>query len=943
MIIAFAFRPHVRLAAAVLLALLAARPLLAQTPSTVLFLKTLGIRQTSPTDQAQVEAGYGIEVDFSGAVTPTTTTVRLNGPGGVSINVPSLSPVTYSFGQNFPTVAALEQAVPDGNYNVAVTGGTASTTAVTFATSGYPRPTLITNFASLQAWSSGSVVISWDLITGAVDNDFMEVKILGADNRQYFNSSSNGRMSGRATALTLPAGTLPVGLPLQATMTYAKIDVTGPAGTAVVTGRGFALQFPILLAPQPTFTTFAGTAGTPGLIDGPANTSRFQAPLALAVDLGRNVYVLDTSGLRKISTVGLVSTITPPGTIELGTGTRPDVDGPLESAVIRFPSSVVVDATGNFYLAQPNAHVIRKISASGAVSTLAGQLNTPGFADGTGAAARFNAPGAMAIDVAGNLYVVDATNARIRKITAAGVVTTVAGTGGNSYVNGARNVAQFAALGAIAVDARGMVYVVDSGTIRKIDANGAVTTFAGALNAPPGNFDGPGSSARFQRPQALAADAAGNVYVGDGTTLRKITPDGAVSTLGGDPNTAGNRDGVGSDARFASFDGLAVDDGFTIYSADRTSTTIRRGTPHPLTVPPIVARLAAQHIVPPGTLVVLSASTSNTLAYQWRRNDVAIAGATTRSLVLPNVQTINSATYDVVLTNNNGTVASNPSQLVVATPSDPGRISNLAIRSQAGTGAQTLIVGVSIGGAGVAGSKPVLLRGVGPTLNAFGVPGTLADPRIELFSGSSKIGENDDWAGNAQITSIAAQVGAFSFSSTTSKDAALYNPAFAPGSYTVSITGAGGAAGVALAEIYDATPGASFSASTPRLVNVSARTDVGLDSNILIAGFVIGGEGSKTVLVRAIGPTLGAFGVTGALVDPKLELYAGQSKIDENDDWGGDGALGDAFGRVGAFSLANNTHDAALLVTLAPGSYTAQVSGVNRTTGVALVEVYEVP
>ncbi len=941
MIFSFALRHRLGLAGG-LLALLGAGPLAAQTPSTILFLKTLGIRQTSPTEQTQVEAGYGIEVDFSQPVVDTTT-VRLNGPAGISINVLRASPVTYSFGQDFPTIAALDQAVPDGNYSVAVTGATPSTTPVTFAPSSYPRPTIITNFAALQGWSGGAVVISWDLITGAADGDFMEVKIVGSDSRLYFNSSSNGRMSGRATALSLPAGTLPVGLPLQATMTYAKIDVAGPAGTAVVTGRGFALQFPILLAPQPTFTTLAGTGGTPGLVDGPANTSRFQAPLALTVDLGRNVYVLDTSGLRKISTLGLVSSITPPGTIELGSGTRPDVDGPIESAVIRFPSSVVVDAAGNFYLAQPAAHVIRKISASGVVSTLAGQLNTPGFADGTGAAARFNAPGAMAIDVAGNLYVVDATNVRIRKITPAGVVTTVAGTGGNSYVNGARNVAQFAALGAIAVDARNNVCVVDSGTIRKIDANGAVTTFAGALNAPAGNFDGPGSSARFQRLQALATDAAGNVYAGDGTTLRKITSSGVVSTLAGDPSTAGSRDGVGSDARFASFDGLVVDDGFTIYSADRTSTTIRRGTPHPLTVPPIVARLASQHIVPPGTLVVLSANTSNTLTYQWRRNEVPIAGATTQSLVLPSVQTVDSASYDVVLTNNNGAVASNPSQLIVGTPSDPGRISNLAIRSQAGTGAQTLIVGVSIGGAGVTGNKPVLLRGVGPTLNAFGVPGTLVDPKLELFSGQNKIGENDDWGGGAQITSIAAQVGAFGFANATSKDAALYNPAFAPGSYTVAITGAGGAAGVALAEIYDATPGLSFGASTPRLVNVSARTDVGLDSNILIAGFVIGGEGSKTVLVRAIGPTLGAFGVSGSLADPKLELYAGQSKIDENDNWGGGAALADAFTRVGAFGLTANTRDAALLVTLAPGAYTAQVSGANRTTGVALVEVYEVP
>jgi hypothetical protein len=254
-----------------------------------------------------------------------------------------------------------------------------------------------------------------------------------------------------------------------------------------------------------------------------------------------------------------------------------------------------------------------------------------------------------------------------------------------------------------------------------------------------------------------------------------------------------------------------------------------------------------------------------------------------------------------------------------------------------------LIVGVAVGGTGTSGTKPILLRGVGPALGAFGVPGVLADPKLELFAGSgSKLSENDDWAGNAQVTAIGGQVGAFALGNSTSKDAALYNATVNPGSYSVWITGNGGTTGVALAEIYDATEGSAHTEATPRLTNVSARTQVGTGDNILIAGFSIGGQTSKTVLIRAVGPTLGVFNVPGALADPKLELFNGPTKINENDNWGGAAALSNAFQSVAAFQLPSSSLDAVLLVTLAPGSYTAQVSGVGNTTGVALVEVYEI-
>jgi hypothetical protein len=212
---------------------------------------------------------------------------------------------------------------------------------------------------------------------------------------------------------------------------------------------------------------------------------------------------------------------------------------------------------------------------------------------------------------------------------------------------------------------------------------------------------------------------------------------------------------------------------------------------------------------------------------------------------------------------------------------------------------------------------------------------------MTVFQGQSQVAANDDWDAAAGATF--ASLGAFAFNA-GSRDSAIYNGALPANSYSIQISGKNNATGIALAEIYDASSAGNFTAATPRLVNVSARTQVGTGDNILIAGFAIGGQSSVRVLIRAVGPTLGAFGVGGALNDPKLEVYSGSNKINENDNWGGTAELKAAFSSVAAFSFANDTsRDAALVATLQPGTYTAQISGVNNTSGVALVEIYELP
>lgn len=352
--------------------------------------------------------------------------------------------------------------------------------------------------------------------------------------------------------------------------------------------------------------------------------------------------------------------------------------------------------------------------------------------------------------------------------------------------------------------------------------------------------------------------------------------------------------------------------------------TLRIGTPTQITLQPRSSSVSL------GGTVTFSVTTDGTdlPIYQWSFNGQPISGATGPALTLTNVQVAQAGSYTLSITNSSGTLISEAAQLTVN--ANDARLVNLSIRSQAGTGAQTLIVGFNLS---AGATKTLLIRGIGPTLTGFGVGGALPDPQLQLFSGSTVLAQNDNWGGGAAITSAAANVGAFALAP-ASRDAALLQ-SLGAGGYSAQI---GGGTGVALVEVYDA--GSSGGA---RLTNLSARTQVGTGGDILIAGFVIGGTTSKTLLVRAIGPTLGTFGVTGALVDPRLDLYTGSTLVQSNDNWGGASALTSAFGSVGAFALSPTSRDSALLVTLQPGSYTAQVSGVGNTTGVALVEVYELP
>lgn len=273
-----------------------------------------------------------------------------------------------------------------------------------------------------------------------------------------------------------------------------------------------------------------------------------------------------------------------------------------------------------------------------------------------------------------------------------------------------------------------------------------------------------------------------------------------------------------------------------------------------------------------------------------------------------------------------------------------GRLTNLSILTALDGADDSFTMGYVVGNPGPTATKPLVIRAVGPSLAALGVGSPLADPKLELFVGANATGSNDNWGGGATLANAMAAVGAFPFLGPTSRDAAVAaSVPTGPGvNHSVKVSPVGNIRGPVIAEVYDATPPATFAPTTPRLVNVSVLKHLGTG---LTAGFVLGGTGPRTVLIRAIGPTLGAapFNVPGVVADPQLALFAGTNQIAANDNWGGTPALTAAFAAVGAFGLPAASRDAAVLATLAPGNYSVQVDGVGNTTGLAIVEVYEVP
>lgn len=349
--------------------------------------------------------------------------------------------------------------------------------------------------------------------------------------------------------------------------------------------------------------------------------------------------------------------------------------------------------------------------------------------------------------------------------------------------------------------------------------------------------------------------------------------------------------------------------------------------------PVVVHRPRDLHVAAGGTAVFQVVASGGGLAYQWFHDGVPLPGATRPALRLPAVAAAHAGRYTVAVNNALGRVTSLPATLqVVSAP--PGELVNLSVRAGAGPGDDTLIAGLALRGA----AETVLARGIGPALGGFGVTGFLEDPRIDLLRETgSVLAGNDDWEG-AGVAATAAQVGAFPLAP-GSRDAALVQTV-SPGAYMVAATPARGTGrGNLLIEVYDTTAGGGV------LANLSARARVAAGREELTAGFVVRGEAAMNVLIRGIGPTLGGFGVGDALRGPRLTLVRDGETWLTNARWALAPNAADVRAAArgsGAFALSAVATDAAMLVTLPPGAYTATVAAPEGTEGVALVEIYEV-
>ncbi|HEY1110984.1 MAG TPA: hypothetical protein VGE76_20180, partial [Opitutaceae bacterium] len=322
------------------------------------------------------------------------------------------------------------------------------------------------------------------------------------------------------------------------------------------------------------------------------------------------------------------------------------------------------------------------------------------------------------------------------------------------------------------------------------------------------------------------------------------------------------------------------------------------------------------------------------VTYQWYRNGVALPNTSGASFMRDRAVVEDAGFYEVVVTNALGSLRLGATLEVVVAPT----LINVATRAPVASDSQTLIVGFVLAGAPGGGSRSTIIRGVGPGLERFGVQGAVADPRLTVFDATGRqTAANDNWQDQAGATFVIGERG-FPLAA---RDAGVDFYA-ADGAYTIQVMGVGGAQGVALAEVYE-----SEYTRLGRIVNLSSRAFVGTGENILIPGFVLEGEGRAKFLIRGIGPALTGFGVEGALANPTLRVLDHEGRVlATNDDWGSASTTNEimqAAARSGAFALPTDSRDAAVLIELTAGSYTAQLSGVGGTTGVGLVEVYEVP
>ena len=666
--------------------------------------------------------------------------------------------------------------------------------------------------------------------------------------------------------------------------------VVDSAGTlySAASGRHAVFKYPA----GGTASTFAGAQGLPGFVDGVGNAARFNLPTGVTLDSVGNLFVADTDNraIRKISPAGAVTTLT---------------DG---NAAFSRPVALAVDRLGNVYV--PDAHAIRKVTPGGAVSTLAGAPGAFGFVDGEGDAARFASPVGIAIDSSGNLFVVDYTNKAVRKVTPAGTVTTLARNmfvvsiavdrGGNVYVQDGNTdynepvfirritqagtittLAQVGGNGGLAFDPAGNLHSVDSeaGMILRgrPDANEAPalviqpqsqTVAAGqraifavsATGAPLPDFQwmkdgvalaGATEAALHIEPEGAFARDGGRYTCVVSNSVGRVTSAEARLTVTASPELP--RPGLSNlSLRAQVTAGSPLVTGFVVGPGAGKTVLVRA-------VGPTLAALGVTGPLADPRLELFDRSGGKIAENDNAGPDAAAMAAAVGAFPLAAdgtdaalVATLPPGSYTAQIAGAGGAGGVALVEIYEA-DSAGSRILNLSARAPVGTDDSVLLSGFTV--APGAGTRPLLIRALGASLASFGVTGALGDPTLELFSGPSRIAENDNWGspigpGAADawtFNAVFAQTGAFPLGG-GSRDAALLVDLPA-GSYTLQVRGVGGGTGQAQVEIYEAT--------IPSVV-----TDPGIAARVAVQSFTVIGRRAGGRFIYQ--PQLRLVEVTGA-------------------------------------------------------------------------------
>jgi sugar lactone lactonase YvrE len=680
--------------------------------------------------------------------------------------------------------------------------------------------------------------------------------------------------------------------------------------------------------------------GPSGFQDGSGASARFGGSLGLAVDTKGDVFVADTvnNAVRMITPAGVTTTLA-------GQAASGNADGAGASARFDGPQGLAVDSSGNVYVADTENNAVRKITSGGTVTTLAG--GTPGYADGSGSAAKFSLPGAIAVDGTGTIFVADTGNSRIRSLTPAGLVTTLVSISSPTGV---------------ALDLSGNLFAVSS--------SDAVSEVAAGSSQATAAAQGPYA---YSSLTGVAVDSLENLYVLDQFGIWEARLGGSATNLVADVGASGTT-AIGGVAS-----GAAGNIYYSTTSTDPASAAVYVASPVAIVTQP--APIAP---VFPGSSVVMTVTPSASAgqaSFQWQLNGVAIPGATQATLTLKDAGSADRGNYSVDVVNADGSFVLGAGTLGVA--QTDAWLSNLSARAEVETGSNVLISGYVIAAGSNSTNKNVLVTGKGPVLQPAGIANFLPNPVLTLYDGQSEpIASDTGWnnppvastgpgasplAATLPINGVSKQLITSASGGAPAQGSAdsMLVGALPAGAYSSIVSDANGKSGVGITEVFDVDSLLGNAGNTARLSNVSARSFVGTGNEVLIVGFVVAGGPSgapETVMIRGQGPNLALAGVPGTLTQTHITLNdSASAPIATDSGWqnaptyaGGAGAsplVASGIGLESASavlqqqyagnSLGAGSADSALVATLPPGAYTVILDSGSTLTGVGLVEVFE--